>query len=88
MSLAKALRNAGFAVNAPMRSMRSITLAPLSISTTTPVQAASNKRLPAWRGLRCPSWHRRDDTEGGTIDRVMRTERRIAGYLLRTVETA
>ncbi|WP_155273471.1 hypothetical protein [Xanthomonas arboricola] len=86
MSLAKALRNAGFAVNAPMRS---ITIAPLSISTITSVQAASNKRLlPAWRRLRCPSWHRRDDTEGGTIDRVMRTERRTAGNLPRTVETA
>ncbi|WP_102580239.1 hypothetical protein [Xanthomonas arboricola] len=71
MSLAKALRNAGFAVNAQMRS---ITIVPPPISTTTPVQAASNKRLPAWRSLRCPSRHRRDDTEGGTIDLVMRTE--------------
>ncbi|WP_166772779.1 hypothetical protein [Xanthomonas arboricola] len=85
MSLAKALRNAGFAVSAPTRS---ITIASPTISTTTSVQAASNKRLPAWRGLRCPSWHRRDDTEGGTIDRVMRTERRTAGNLPRTVETA
>ncbi|WP_146094135.1 hypothetical protein [Xanthomonas arboricola] len=85
MSLAKVPRNAGLAVNAPMQS---ITLAPPPISTTTPVQAASNKRLPAWRGLRCPSWRRRDDTEGGTIDLVMRTERGIAGHLPRTVETA
>jgi hypothetical protein len=44
VSLAKALRNAGFAVNAQMRS---ITIASPPISTTTPVQAASNKRLPA-----------------------------------------